>query len=852
MAKGFSVFVEIGGKIGPSFTGAIKTAEDKLAGLSRRMKAQAVAQRAAIKEIGSSLKGVAGLAAAGGLTFGLKGAFGKGADLAHEIQGMRNAGRSAHEVAEGIEAATAAIAKLPTASLVTGIKLLNETTGAFGDYHHAVENLEFNSKLADVLKNTVHVEDPAHAIGSLIKALEIRGSAVDPAKYRRESEMLTQAMTFFGGRLKPEDIYTFASNAQVGIRQLNERFLTRIAPSLIQELGGDKTGTGLTAFRTIIGGRKLSDNAQAAEWVKLGLVDRKMLIKNKMGDTKGWKDGAVIKTREAYQDPLQWMEDEVLPRLKNNGVDIADPIKLGQALNTLFKNTKANGFVTAISGLVDRTRLKKDEALINKVLSVDDNYDSSLLNDPRLAQFAAKSALGNMGSALTLPLMKPLAQGLIAIARALNQVSAALMRSPGAAKALAGLIGAFTALAALRLAGLVLGITGIARALALLLFSVPLGAAARLLGLARAIMLLTAAASLGAVARLRTLATALALLAVPGGARLALAALGGSLLAFGRALLMFPLVALRAIPAALMLLVSNPIGIAVAAIVTALAALGLWISNNSSGIVTFFTSFYESFMKALGPGAASAVTSIVSALQSVWQWVNKILGPVDETGAKWKSWGEAAGQGAAGVVNALSGLPAQISALGAQLAEAGRTAMTSLWEGMKAVAESIIGWASGIAGRIAAPFVSIGSRIRGALGGAAPAQSSPAPVVDGARALGGPVRAGGTYLVGERGPEIFRPTGSGRIETNRTYNRLASFGSASGGSRGPTAAQMAAAGALGGGASGAKHVTRGNLSVSMTIQAGGGDAEAIGDAAERAVRRVLAQYESQQRGMLSD
>ena len=38
--------------------------------------------------------------------------------------------------------------------------------------------------------------------------------------------------------------------------------------------------------------------------------------------------------------------------------------------------------------------------------------------------------------------------------------------------------------------------------------------------------------------------------------------------------------------------------------------------------------------------------------------------------------------------------------------------------------------------------------------------------VDGKRAAGGPVRAGGTYLVGERGPELFTPNSSGNITPN--------------------------------------------------------------------------------------
>ena len=37
-------------------------------------------------------------------------------------------------------------------------------------------------------------------------------------------------------------------------------------------------------------------------------------------------------------------------------------------------------------------------------------------------------------------------------------------------------------------------------------------------------------------------------------------------------------------------------------------------------------------------------------------------------------------------------------------------------------------------------------------------------VFSGSRAEGGPVLGGGAYLVGERGPEVFRPTGAGVIE----------------------------------------------------------------------------------------
>jgi len=52
---------------------------------------------------------------------------------------------------------------------------------------------------------------------------------------------------------------------------------------------------------------------------------------------------------------------------------------------------------------------------------------------------------------------------------------------------------------------------------------------------------------------------------------------------------------------------------------------------------------------------------------------------------------------------------------------------------------------------------------------------STAGMPSGFRQHGGQVSAGGSYIVGERGPEVFRPNESGRIETNGsagggTYN----------------------------------------------------------------------------------
>ena len=73
----------------------------------------------------------------------------------------------------------------------------------------------------------------------------------------------------------------------------------------------------------------------------------------------------------------------------------------------------------------------------------------------------------------------------------------------------------------------------------------------------------------------------------------------------------------------------------------------------------------------------------------------------------------------------------------------------------------------------------LGSAEKDALGqaskmpGASALGSQYTPPVAGSRALGGPVTAGSTYLVGERGPELFTPQQSGQILSNsQTSNAL--------------------------------------------------------------------------------
>lgn len=220
-------------------------------------------------------------------------------------------------------------------------------------------------------------------------------------------------------------------------------------------------------------------------------------------------------------------------------------------------------------------------------------------------------------------------------------------------------------------------------------------------------------------------------------------------------------------------LISTGIGAAAVAI----GAAGAWIYNNWQGITTAFEAFKGAFARAIEP-VQPMLAPVIDGISSLVGWVSNLLGPVDEMGGSWASAGIAAGKFVGDVVVAIVGLPGKIKAMAGDMMSAGSELMSKLMagivEGMAKIVEHIrssFSSAFSAAGKMARNVLS--TVTFGLVGGGGDAA---APVVDGARARGGPVRRGGTYLVGEEGPELFSPGRSGMISPNDIYQEISRGG----------------------------------------------------------------------------
>ena len=442
MARGFSVAVNIGARLLPSLNGSINAIERRFAGMNRTLQLQSAKTKIAFKEMAAAASPLLAMAAAGGLTMGLKGIFGEGAEYSHQVSMLRVAGRSVAEVSKGIAQAQRTMMEVPTSTLIDNLKILNETTLAYGNYGHALENLSFNQRMGGMLKLALgdKIGDEGEVFNNLIRAMELRGSALDPKRYQREAGKIFQAMMATGGVVNPEKLLGFVQTANPAVRGYSEDFFTRIVPSLIQEMGGERAGTALTAFNNQILGRVgVGGKTITQEWQRLGLVPANGTADN-LSKT-GWTPGALKGTDLARSDPLAFVEKYLLPAMAAHGININDSNAVGLEAKKLFGRETAARIASTLLDPTQRMRLHKDQGLFAKALGPDAAYGQAMMNDPRMAAAATAASLKNLETVLGKAVTPQVITALQATAKAINWIAGAFDRHPMFAKGVVALMG---------------------------------------------------------------------------------------------------------------------------------------------------------------------------------------------------------------------------------------------------------------------------------------------------------------------------------------------------------------------------------------------------------------------------
>jgi hypothetical protein len=265
-------------------------------------------------------------------------------------------------------------------------------------------------------------------IRALEKIIEIKGGYKDADTFLKQAEMMQKVISGTGGMVKPSDFLAFIKTAGVSGRLLdNEMFYYTMEP-LIQEMGGNRVGTGtMSAYNNLAQGR--ATVRAAREMMRLGILNKQDVEYDKIGQVKAIHPGALKGFDQYTSDPYHWMQQVLIPAMKAAG--ITSQQAMINEMGSIFGNRTG-------SNLFSLMLMQQDK--INKNVAIDKNAMGTqalvamALKTPAGAEAAYAAAMERFETAAGRALVPIVIPALLGAAKALNYLADAAARHPNAAR----------------------------------------------------------------------------------------------------------------------------------------------------------------------------------------------------------------------------------------------------------------------------------------------------------------------------------------------------------------------------------------------------------------------------------
>ena len=511
----------------------------------------------------------------------------------YEIEVMRIRALGLGDHASEDAAKYARAMKVYGTSTTDNVTMMRDALTIFADEHHAQMVMPTLSKMKFANEAMFGAED-AHAneekFMNMLKVIELRGGTKDEATFKDEANMVQKVLTATGGRVGGDEWRYFIQTGGVAAKQMRkDAFYYQMEP-LIQEMGGHAVGTGLmSAYSNVYQGKTTVKAAK--QMMALDLLDKNKVEYNKIGMIKQIRPGALAGGDMLKASPLEWLEKVLLPKLAAKG--ITEPDKVKDMIATIFTNrTAANLFTTMY---MQKDQIHKNERLNAGADGIDEaNAKGQQLTHGR--EIAALAKLRDVKLEIGEKISPLYNAGLQATAAATDKVVGFMRQHSTAARVILVTLAALAALLVV-VGTMTIALAGVLGPLAIVKFSV------KALGMEGG--LLTRALGAGATAW---------------------RGFGSAAMFAGRAML------------------ATPVGLAIAAIVAAVAVAALVIRKYWEPIKAFFGGMFDGLLSGLAPiGAALGAVfgalkpifaPVIDLFAGVWNWFSQLLEPVRSTGAE--------------------------------------------------------------------------------------------------------------------------------------------------------------------------------------------------------------------------
>lgn len=296
-------------------------------------------------------------------------------------------------------------------SLADSQELFTSIFNALGNVDQAIQALPMASKYK-VASNALYgdiysPEEINNQIQRGFKFLELTGATKDRASMEARFDTLTKIANSTGGEVTMAKLLALSKQAAPAVQGLSEKGIFNIT-SVVDEMGGDRTGTALSAlYRAWVGG--IMPQHVAKRYQDLGLVDPNKVEYNQSGLLKRIQPGGNVLGDLMLKDPLA-AADRLVEAIKadaaKKGIDVSTPELLNRQMRGMF-GTETQ-FRLANSLINNRAQVEKESSRAENSKGAIATYDSM---DERLKQMEEyKAALVNFKTEAGIPLIKAMSQ----------------------------------------------------------------------------------------------------------------------------------------------------------------------------------------------------------------------------------------------------------------------------------------------------------------------------------------------------------------------------------------------------------------------------------------------------------
>lgn len=367
--------------------------------------------------------------AARSLLSGPMGAVSKdGKDMYRLRQNMNFAGASSGEVKDAEKMAYTMSAKYRNMAAVDVMELINDARGIYGTQDAATHHVEPIARIGSFLKaytgaDSSNTAEMLRELNAAMKTGEIAGKFT-PAALEKHMEQIAAMKVVYGDQVKIQDYLTAQRTAGASFLASSDKWRYGYFPALVQEYGpGAGTMMATTAQKVLAdtGNKKYAIEAQT----QMGLRDG---------------NGQWVNQKMFGENPLDWVAQELMPRLERKGIlkrdaegHVMDPAGLISSLGKMFPDRNAAKEMAEL--IVQMSKLQKNAALMEKVRTDFQNYNENSMDYQQQAVGAQMTNLATIiGDSLV-----PAARG---AAEALQKIIGVAVDHPALGTAAAGAIAA--------------------------------------------------------------------------------------------------------------------------------------------------------------------------------------------------------------------------------------------------------------------------------------------------------------------------------------------------------------------------------------------------------------------------